>query len=103
MLFSASVSNHGRAVMGPSAVIAAMAVFELMASMWDALGNVRWLGLYFYFNPLHIADGHVHRGMERWVSPEVWAYLASATLLGIGGLCMTAGYLVYRRRDIATI
>jgi ABC-type transport system involved in multi-copper enzyme maturation permease subunit len=103
MLCSASVSDHGRAVMGPAAAIAATAVFELMASMWDVLDGVRWVGLYFYFNPLHIADGQVHQWMAGTMAPETWAWLSSSVLLRIGAACMLAGYLVYRRRDIATI
>lgn len=103
LLFSASVSDYGRAVLGPMIVMLTMGIFELMASMWDALDGARCLGLYFYYNPLHIADGKVHRVMTGAIYPGQWAVLASGVLLAVGIICMIAGYLIYRRRDIATI
>lgn len=103
MLFSAGTSEYGRAVLAPAAVVLVVAVFELIASMWDALAPVRPLGLYYYFNPLHIADGAVHSDLRDAVSPAVWAWLASAVLLAVGGAAMLGGYLLYRRRDIATL
>ena len=103
LLFGASVSDYGRAVLGPMIVMLTMGVFELMASMQDMLDGVRCMGLYFYYNPLHIADGKVHRVMTGAIDPGQWAMLASGVLLAVGIICMIVGYLIYRRRDIATI
>jgi ABC-type transport system involved in multi-copper enzyme maturation permease subunit len=103
LLLSASVNQFGRAVLLPAAVMLAMALMEVMGSLWPPMGGARQFGLYYYFSPAQIADGQVPRALRGVLSPPHWAALSCGVLVGVGAACAVIGYLIYRRRDIATL
>lgn len=85
---SSTSSRRGTAIAVVLTALVASFLLDFLVALWPALGQVAFLGLLHYYEPLpYVREGRVP-----------WGDLAA--LGGIAAVSWTAGLLCFRRRDV---
>lgn len=87
---SSFVSDKGKAFFIPGVILILMYVLNIVSSLKEELGDLKYFSFFYYFNPTKaLVGGEI----------DSWSYLV---FLGSGFVLTLAGLIIFARRDIAT-